>query len=86
MHALSEHQCLDVTHISGSSAGALVGGFLSSGMQPELMIEPILKIKRLDIWDVGGIGGLLKGQLFQEILEQHLTEKNIENCIIPLGS
>ena len=40
--------------ISGASAGALVGGFLSAGLLPNQMIERIAKYGREDFWDVGG--------------------------------
>jgi len=42
-------------------------------------------MKRSDIWDVGGIGGLLKGHAAKKLLEQHLLVKKIEDCPIPLG-
>lgn len=85
IHALDEANCLNVTHVSGASAGALVGGFLASGMKPCDMIEKVLEIRREDIWDMVGIGGLLKGQLFQQLLERHLPVKNMEDCPIPVG-
>ncbi len=31
LHALSDHHMLNVSCVSGSSAGALVGGYLASG-------------------------------------------------------
>jgi NTE family protein len=86
LHAFEDYDCLHPTHISGSSAGALVGGFLASGMKPSRMIDLVLKIKRQDIWDLGGIGGLLKGQLFQRALENDLDIRNIEECLIPFGT
>lgn len=85
LHAMEEAGMLRVTHCSGSSAGALVTGFLSSGMLPSQMVEPVLSIRREDMWDIGGIGGLLRGQKFQELLEKHLPQKNFEDCVIPVG-
>jgi NTE family protein len=85
---LFEMKCLRPTHISGSSAGAMVGGFLASGMKASEMIERVLRIKRPDIWDVSGRigGGLLKGELFQSILEEQLPVGTIEECKVPFGA
>jgi NTE family protein len=85
LHALQEADALHATHVSGSSAGAIVGGFLAAGMKPNEMLEPVFSIKRDDIWDVGSFTGLLKGQLFQEILEKFLPVKEFNECKIPLG-
>lgn len=51
------------------------------------MIEMLLKLNRSSFWDLGGIGGLLKGKLFLEQIEKNLPEgvKNIEDCPIPFG-
>lgn len=82
---LEESKSIRVTHVSGSSAGALVGGFLAAGMKPKEMVEPVLAIKRNDIWDIGGIFGLLKGDLFQSVLLKNLPVRQFEDCEIPLG-
>lgn len=49
------------------------------------MIEAIMPMERKDFWDMGGIGGLLKGQLFHEAIEKHLPVPNIEDCPIPFA-
>jgi len=85
LHALEEANALRATHVSGASAGAIVGGFLASGMKPSEMPKAVFAIDRKDIWDMGGIGGLLRGQLLHEILERHLTVKKFSECVIPLG-
>jgi NTE family protein len=85
LNALEENNCLRVKSCSGASAGALVTGFLASGMKPSEMPEKVFAIKRCDMWDVGFGLGLLKGQLFQEILEKNLKVKTFEECSIPLG-
>jgi hypothetical protein len=54
-------------------------------MTPQQMIDYVLAIEREHIWDVGGIGGLLKGDLFQKILESYLPVQTFEECKIPLG-
>jgi NTE family protein len=86
LHALEEKGCLHATHVSGASAGALVGGFYASGMAPSEMIKSLFAIERSDVWDMGGIGGLLQGKLFHEILERVLPVKKIEECKIPYGA
>jgi predicted acylesterase/phospholipase RssA len=49
------------------------------------MMKAVLEIKRADIWDVGGVGGLLKGELLQELIERNLPVKTFEECPLPLG-
>lgn len=82
---LEEGNALRATHVCGSSAGALVGGFLAAGLQPTEMVDKVMAIKRSDMWDMGGIGGLLKGQLFHQLLDKHLPTPNMEECRIPVG-
>lgn len=84
--ALDEMRALKrVTHISGTSAGAIAGGFFASGMSTEYMMSALFELRREDMWDIGGVAGLLKGQLMQSQLEKRLLVKNIEECKIPLG-
>ncbi len=83
LQALEECNCLRPSHIVGSSAGALVGAFLAAGMKPKEMADAVLAIEREHVWDVGGIGGLLKGQLFEQMMEKHLPVNDIEQAPIP---
>jgi NTE family protein len=85
LHALEENSSLNVKSCSGSSAGALVAGFLASGMRPRDMPDRVFAIKRENIWDVGIGLGLLRGQLFQEILEKQFPVQTFEECPISLG-
>jgi NTE family protein len=85
LHALEETKALKVTHVSGASAGALVGGFLASGVKPSKMKKMVFSISREDVWDVGIGFGLLKGQFFQNKLEEFLPIKTFDQCKIPLG-
>ena len=85
IEALHDNECLQVKSLSGSSAGALVAGFLASGMAIAEMPERVFAIKRADIWDVGVGFGVLKGQLFQTILENQLPVSTFEQCTIPIG-
>lgn len=85
VNALRSVNLLHVTHLSGSSAGALVASFLAAGAEPSEMVSALMSVKRADIWDLGGFGGLLKGELFQKVLDKHLPVKTFEECVIPLG-
>jgi NTE family protein len=85
LHALEENDCLRVKSCSGSSAGALVTAFLATGMKPSEMPEKVFTIKRENMWDVGLGLGLLKGQLFQKILEEQFPVNDFKDCPIPLG-
>lgn len=88
LHALEELGLLArVTSVAGSSAGALVGGFLASGMQPSAMIESVLKIDRKAIWDPSFGLGLLKGDKLQRIIEKELPRRvqSIEDAPLPIG-
>lgn len=42
-------------------------------------------MRRSDMWDLGGIGGLLKGDAAHNLLKKHLLVENIEDCPIPLS-
>ena len=86
LYAFEEKLCLHPTHISGSSAGAMVGGFYAAGMDPSAMIKSLFSIQRSDIWDMGGICGLLQGQLFHDLLINILPVQKIEDCRIPYGA
>jgi predicted acylesterase/phospholipase RssA len=54
-------------------------------MEPSEMIKSVLAIKRADIWDMGGSFGLLKGQLFQALIERDLPVQTFSECRCPLG-
>jgi NTE family protein len=84
--ALEQESCLRATHVSGSSAGALVGGFYASGWSPNDIIDTLMEIKREDIWDIGGLGGLLQGKMFHNLLKKHLKVSEIQDCKIPFGA
>jgi hypothetical protein len=54
-------------------------------MSPAEMIENVLPIKREDVWDLGGIGGLLRGKQFEELIHKFLPVKTFEETSIPLA-
>lgn len=70
--------------ITGSSAGALVGGCYASGCSAEEVKQQLFSLQRSDFWDPGFGLGLLKGQLFREQLAQFCKVSTVEACKIPL--
>jgi NTE family protein len=76
--------------LSGSSAGALIGGALASGVSPEAMAEILFRLKREDFWDPGIGLGYLRGRKMLSLLERHLastfadTELPIEVAVFDL--
>ena len=71
--------------VSGSSAGALISGLYASGLEPNTISKIILSVSRKDFWDPGIGFGLLKGEKFMGLLEEHLPVKTFEACRIPLA-
>lgn len=69
--------------ITGASAGALVGGALSSGLSPSEMKEILFRLKKEDFWDPSPGLGILRGKKFLKMLEKHFTP-TFENAKIPL--
>jgi len=59
--------------ITGSSAGALVGGALASGLDPETTSNLLFKVKREDFWDPRPGLGYLRGKKFLAILEENFV-------------
>lgn len=61
----------------------MVAGFYAAGLSPDQMVDAVLTVKRDDFWDLGGFGGLLRGSLFHQILDNYLPKKKFEDCEIP---
>lgn len=74
---------LQPTHISGSSAGALVGGCWASGLSADAIQQTFFELRREDFWDPAPGLGLLRGRLFRERLKQTLPIDSIAGCTIP---
>lgn len=70
--ALFEANCLPAK-ITGSSAGALVGGALASGLSPERTRSLLFNAKREDFWDPKPGLGYLRGLKFLEIVEKNFS-------------
>ena len=76
---------LSPTRITGSSAGALVGGVYASGTSIEALKTHLFSIKRQRFWDPGLGLGLLRGERFQRELESILTADNFSETRVPLA-
>jgi len=70
--------------VTGSSAGALVGGIWSSGVDAISIRDELLRLRREDFWDVRVGPGLLAGKLFRSRLEALLHAKSFDGCRVPL--
>lgn len=73
--------------ISGSSIGALIGGFYAAGKLDEYAewVEELTEFNVLRYLDIAwGGAGMLKGQMIMETLEEFVGEHKIEDLPIPL--
>jgi NTE family protein len=57
--------------ITGSSAGALVGGALASGLSPSETKQILFRVRKSDFWDPFPGFGLLRGKKFLRLLEDN---------------
>ncbi|MCU0654039.1 MAG: patatin-like phospholipase family protein [Polyangiaceae bacterium] len=71
--------------VTGSSAGALVGGLWASGVNGAEMGEELKGLARQDFWDPGPGAGLLRGRKFRERLERLLKVPTFSGCRVPLA-
>ena len=71
--ALYEAKCFP-QELAGSSAGAIVAGALASGLHHEKIEEILLKLGKKDFWDPAPGFGLVRGELFEEILRDHFIQ------------
>lgn len=69
--------------ITGSSAGALVGGALASGLEPEEMRDILFALSRKDFWDPFPGPGYLRGKKFRQVLQRHFVP-TFDRAHIPL--
>jgi len=80
-----EDEGLLPARISGSSAGALVGGAWAAGLSARELGRELSALERRDFWDPGVGAELLRGKLFRERLDALLPEKKIEACRVPVA-
>ncbi len=82
---------------AGTSAGGLVAALAAAGLTPAQIREMILAQRRRDFWDPDPLGialdfvrpgsratGLLKGEKFRALLEQHLPARRFDQLRAPL--
>ena len=79
-----EEQGVEVTAVSGSSAGAIVGLFLAAGLKSTDMLDFLesLEKKELFVWANGDIG-IFKMEKLEEKLEETLKLKSFDDLKIP---
>lgn len=70
--ALSEHG-LRARKFTGSSAGALIGAYLASGLRHEEIYDLLTSVRKEDFWDPAPGLGLLRGEKFRGLLKTHLA-------------
>lgn len=71
--------------ITGSSAGALIGGCWASGTSMLRTREILMSLQRKDFWDPAFGFGLLKGEFFRSLLREILTAKTFETAPVLLS-
>lgn len=71
--------------VTGSSAGALVGGVYAAGLAPQEIVDALLQLARRDFWDPAPGLGFLRGVLFRETLARLLPVHRFESCRLPLA-
>ena len=79
-----EEQGVEVTAVSGSSAGAIVGLFLAVGFSSDEMLDFLtnLEKKELFVWANGDVG-LFKMEKLEKKLEETLQVKSFDDLKIP---
>jgi NTE family protein len=72
------------SHVSGSSAGAMVAGVWAAGAAHDELETFLTTMRRADFWDPGFGAGLLAGRKFDALLRRFLPIDRIENCNVPV--
>ncbi len=78
-----EERALLPQSVSGSSAGALVGGLWAAGLGAAELERELLGLQRADFWDPAPGLGLLRGRLFRARLDTLLPVETFEQCRLP---
>jgi NTE family protein len=84
MRALEEEGLLPA-RLSGSSAGALIGGLWAAGLSATRLRDELFALRREHFWDPGAGLGLLRGRLFRERLVDLLPVPTFAACRVPLA-
>ncbi|MEO6952134.1 MAG: patatin-like phospholipase family protein [Polyangia bacterium] len=69
--------------VTGSSAGAMVGGIYAAGLEPADIARRLLEVRREDFWDPSPGLGLLAGRKFEAQLHNIVGDARIEDGRIP---
>jgi NTE family protein len=80
-----EDEGLLPSRLSGASAGALVAGSWSAGLDAVALAKELLRLERADFWDPAPGFGVLAGRLFQARLRALLPSVAFERCRVPIG-
>lgn len=71
--------------ISGSSAGALVGGLWAAGLDSARLVSELTSLRREEFWDPAPGLGLLRGRRFRDRLHALVGSARIERTRVPLA-
>lgn len=71
--------------LTGSSAGALVAGLWAGGIDSEAIAAALFRLRREHFWDPALGLGLLRGRLFQELLDDTLPGATFDRCRRPVS-
>ena len=80
-----EGPSMTIKSVAGASAGAMAAVMLSVGLDPRDSAEFASSMTVSSFWDPPGVGGLLKGDLFQDIMVDRLGGKKLEEGQIPVA-
>jgi NTE family protein len=72
--------------VTGSSAGALVGGLWSAGLEPHQARAALEDLRRDEFWDPGPGLGLLRGKKFRALLERLLPARDFDKTRVPFAA
>ena len=75
---------LSPTQISGSSAGALVGGAWAAGLPARALADRLVALHRGEFWDPAPGAGLLAGRKFDRLLRELLPVATMRACRVPI--
>jgi NTE family protein len=70
--------------VTGSSAGALVGGAWAAGLPADVLEQRLVALRREDFWDPALGAGLLAGKKFERILRDLLPVAAMAHCRVPV--
>jgi len=71
-------------HVAGSSAGALVAGAWSAGLDPDELARVLVGLERGDFWDPSPGAGLLAGKKFDALLRRILPTTELAAGRVPV--